>query len=411
MKNLKLIMCAGVATLGLAWAGAAAADTAAAAPAPPAPTPMANPAMGWTIAANPHPATFDAGPFGSIVVDGVVSGMVMYQSPPAPQPFDFDSDADLDAGHNRDTFFDFTNAQVIINKSDGPVQFYFQAGAYSFPTLGVDYTYAAKNTPNSFGYLPQGFLKIVPTPNISIEAGALPTLIGAELGWTFQNINIERGLLWNTEPLVSKGAQVNVTEGPWAFSVALTDGYYTNKYSNISGLVSYTFKNSDVLVFAAEGNASYAVQGSLASGQVYNLIFTHNMGPLSITPYFQYQTTPNNAYSVSGSVYAGAILAKYTINSEWSIAGRVEYEASSGNADLLGFGPGSSAWSITITPTYQKGIFFARPEFSYVGLSHYARASCTPGEECDFSEFGEGFGSIHDQSSEYRFALESGFVF
>ncbi|MBV9995279.1 MAG: porin [Caulobacteraceae bacterium] len=398
MSKLRLVLCASVASLGLAWGGLAAADEApagaapaAAAPAAPAATPMAAPAMGATLSANPHPPTFDAGPLGNINVDGVISGMAMFQSP--SQPVGFLKD--------RSAFFDITNAQIIVNKSDGPVQFYFQAGAYSFPTLGVPYGYASNVTPNTFGYLPQGYVKLVPNANFSIQAGALPTLIGAELGWTFQNVNVERGLLWNTEPLVSKGVQVNGTFGPWAMSVAVTDGYYTNAYSNVSGLITYTFNSSNSLTFAAEGNAGKTrVVGSLANGQVYNLIYTHTQGPWMIQPYFQFQTTPDNATvgSVHGQIWAGAILAKYSFNSDWSLAGRFEYESESGAADLLGFGPGSSAYSVTLTPTYQHGVFFARPEFSYVGLSHYAKG---------FS----GFGANADKSSEYRLLLETGFLF
>ena len=72
-------------------------------------------------------------------------------------------------------------------------------------------------------------------------------------------------------------------------------------------------------------------------------------------------------FESSGSSYGGAVLAKYSFTPEISLAGRVEYIGSSGHANLL-YGPGSNAWSITITPTYQKGIFFARIEASYVGI-------------------------------------------
>jgi hypothetical protein len=40
-----------------------------------------------------------------------------------------------------------------------------------------------------------------------------------------------------------------------------------------------------------------------------------------------------------------------------------------GGPNLL-YGPGSNAWSITVTPTYQYKIFFARAEFSFVGTSN-----------------------------------------
>jgi hypothetical protein len=416
MNNFKLILCAGAASLGLAWAGAAAADTAPAAPAAPAPTPMAQPAMGATIAANPNPGTFDAGPLGKLTVDGVITGIGFYQSP-----------SQFTTGHGLNNVFDVSNAQVIINKSDGPIQFYMQAGAYSFPTVGVPYTKSFTQVSGGFGVVPQGFIKFVPNSTLSVEVGALPTLIGSELAFTFQNMNIQRGLLWNTEPLVSKGIQGNVTLGSWSGSLAITDGYYTGTYTNVSGLLSYTFKNSDVLTFAAEGNAGVATSaGSLANGQVYNLIYTHVMGPWTINPYIQYQTTPNIAgVSQAGTIWAGAVLAKYSFNAEWSLAGRIEYESSGGSADLLGYGAGSNAFSLTLTPTYQKGIFFARAEFSYVGLGNYAHSYTTSiptfvycdedflceGPPTTSFTNGEGFGGTGDNSSQYRVGFETGLVF
>jgi hypothetical protein len=71
-------------------------------------------------------------------------------------------------------------------------------------------------------------------------------------------------------------------------------------------------------------------------------------------------------------------VTKYSFTPEISVAGRVEYISSSGGANLLGFGPGSNAWSVTLTPTYQKGIFFVRGEFSYVGIGSGAyRSACS----------------------------------
>jgi hypothetical protein len=34
------------------------------------------------------------------------------------------------------------------------------------------------------------------------------------------------------------------------------------------------------------------------------------------------------------------------------------------------YGPGSNAWSVTLTPTYQYKIFFVRGDLSYVGAGH-----------------------------------------
>ena len=64
---------------------------------------------------------------------------------------------------------------------------------------------------NLYGPLPVAFLKLQPAENTFIEIGSLPTLIGAEYTFSFENMNIERGLLWNQEPAVSRGIQLNHT--------------------------------------------------------------------------------------------------------------------------------------------------------------------------------------------------------
>src|SRR5437773_2619217 len=48
---------------------------------------------------------------------------------------------------------------------------------------------------------------------------------------------------------------------------------------------------------------------------------------------------------------------------------RRSHGSAANGAPNLMYGPGSKAWSITVTPTYQYKIFFARAEFSHVGTS------------------------------------------
>ena len=88
----------------------------------------------------------------------------------------------------------------------------------------------------------------------SFQVGQMPTLIGAELPFTYENANIERGLLWNQEPLISRGVQFNYSQGPISASLSVNDGYYSNEFTTVSGLITYTFKNSDILEVAGAGN-------------------------------------------------------------------------------------------------------------------------------------------------------------
>ena len=88
-------------------------------------------------------------------------------------------------------------------------------------------------------------------------------------------------------------------------------------------------------------------------------------------------------------------------NTSWNIAGRVEDIASSGSTtdgstNLL-YGPGSKAWSFTLTPTYQVGVLFGRAEVSFVGAS-----STTAGAV---------FGPQGTKTSTTRFAVETGILF
>jgi putative OmpL-like beta-barrel porin-2 len=103
----------------------------------------------------------------------------------------------------------------------------------------------------------------------------------------------------------------------------------------------------------------------------------------------------------SASTIGCAAFVKYAFNDNFSLAGRAEYISSTGTiangAPNLLYGPGSNAWSFTITPTYQQGIFFARAEYSYVGAS-----GTTPGF---------AMGPTFNDTSQNRLLFETGVIF
>lgn len=373
-----------VCLFGLCISGQAVAD----------PVPM--PSMSGPLSANANPMSFDAGPAGKIFVTGAVTGLAFWQSNP------------VEGDH--DGWLDLSDGQVFLQKTDGFVQFFVQAGAYSLPSLGTEYFKASKLTDDTFGVVPQGFVKIVPTDNFSIEAGKLPTLIGDEYTFTFENMNIERGLLWNQEPAVSRGVQANYSTGPISLSISLNDGYYSNRYNWVSGSLGYTIDSSNSLSVIGGGNfgrtthTSFTTPLAQNNGSIVNVIYTHTSGPWTISPYFQYSHVPSD--SVLGiarraSTWGAAVLASYAIDDNWKLAGRAEYIDSSASfangAPSLLYGPGSHAWSLTVTPTYQSGIFFARAEGSYTVIGHSAAGF----------EFGKQF----DKPSQARLMLETGVLF
>lgn len=358
--------------------------------------PVPVPAMSGPLSGNPSPAKFDAGPFGNIYVTGAVTGIAQWQDHVFP-------------GDDR-TLADISNGQVFVQKDDGPFQFFIQAGIYSLPDLGYPYVKATDTTKNLFGALPQAFIKIAPNADFSILVGKLPTLIGAEYSFSFENMNVERGLLWNQETAVSRGVQLNYAHGPLSISASLNDGFYSGHYNWISGSIGYAIDKENSVTLVGGGNVSHTAHSSAATpllqnnGEIYNLIFTHSAGPWIIQPYVQYthiHSDPGLGIFSSASTYGGALLVSYAVTKEFHLAGRAEYISQSGSpggtTPSLLYGPGSNAWSLTFTPTYQKGIFFVRAEASHVGAG-----SITPGY---------ALGASFSSKSQNRLLAEGGFLF
>ncbi|MDB5497480.1 MAG: carbamoyl-phosphate synthase [Phenylobacterium sp.] len=392
MNTTKFACLTSVASLVLATAGAARAEDQPAA-APAGPTALSTPAMSSSLSANADPISVDTGPFGKIYFSGQFTGLGTWQN-------------NAVLGNNEKGKADFSNAQIEIQKTDGVVQFYVQAGAYNFPSLGSAYVSSGRLTDETFKLVPVAFLKIVPNANFNIMIGKLPTLIGAEYTFTFQNLNIARGLLWNQEPAISRGVQVNYTNGPLTVSGSWNDGYYSDHYTSGSGLISYVLNPKDTVAFAASGNfdktstSRFVTPLAQNNGSIYNLLWTHTDGAWVINPYLQYSTTPKDlslGLPGSASTFGGAVLVKYAFNPMFNLAGRAEYISSSGSQVSLLYGPKSKAWSLTLTPTWQLKTFFVRGELSYTKLD-----SAAPGA---------GFGTSGDKTDQTRAMLETGFLF
>ena len=358
-----------------------------------APLPM--PAMTGPLT-SPSPFQFDAGPLGKLDITGVMSGMGVWQDNPV--------------SGDRFTRADISNGQIFIQKTHGLIQFFLQAGAYNMPALGTPFLSTGNTTSDYYGALPQAYLKIAPTKDFSVLIGKLPTLIGAEYTFTFENMNIERGLLWNQENAVNRGVQVNYSAGPLSASLAWSDGFYSNRFNWLSGSLSYAINSANTVSFVGMGNAGQTNYSSLATpiyqnnSDIYNLIYTYSSGPWMIQPYLQYTYVPANpAIGVGrGTATKGvAVLASYSLTPHVSLAARAEYIASTGNANdgaaNLMYGPGSKAWSITITPTYQDQDFFARAEFSFVQATNYTQ--------------GDVFGPQGNNPTQARALVETGFLF
>ena len=370
-------------------------QAAATAPAAAAPTPLSTFVLTGPLTWMP-PATFDAGPLGKLSVNGILTGFSQFQN---------NSVTGDDAAQAT-----LSNGEIFIQKADGKFQWFVQAGAYTMPALGTPFVNAQTTMNNFFGPVPVAYLKWQMAKNTQFMLGQLPTLMGAESTFTYQNFNIERGIVWNQENAINRGIQLNQTMGKYfTGSISWNDGYYSNRYSWLSGSLTFT-KGHHSLVYDGMGNLGQTVYQTTATpiqnnGYMHALIYTYTNGPWIIQPYFQYGDLPTNAkvgVAKGTSATGGAINVSYAFKDGFSIPVRWEYLTSSGNAtdgsvNMLGYGAGSAGNAFTVTPTYQKGGMYIRGDLAVVDAMSYTS--------------GDVFGKTGTNANQFRGVLEFGFIF
>lgn len=363
---------------------------------PPAKMRLPLPAMSGPLGLNTSPKYLEAKYIGKVYVGGVLSGAGLAQTHAT--------------GSNKSGTGDLTNAQVYIENTDSPVQFYVQAGAYAIPALGRPYVKFDKTTRHTYGYVPEAFVRTGPFFGLALSAGKMESLLSTERPFSFQNMNVSRGLLAQQQSSISRGVQADYAAGPWAASVSFSDGFYSDHYNWVSGKVSYALDDVSSVSVAAGGNIDQESRTGLATplaqnnSNIYNISYVTKSGPWTINPVLQYTRVgrdtglglPNTASS-----YGAALNASYALDEHLSLAGRAEYMRTKGSSapgatDLL-YGGGSRAWSVSLTPTYQYDILFARLEGSYIRT-----ARITPGL---------GFGPGGLDKDQARLLLEAGILF
>src|SRR4029077_17973863 len=115
-----------------------------------------------------------------------------------------------------------------------------------------------------FGPVPLAYIKIAPNDAFSVQAGKLPTLIGAENAFTFQNTIFGGRLLWRQEPIVSRGVQANYTLGALALSGSLNDGYYSDSYNWLTGSAAWTIDKENTLTLGGGGNFDHTDKNAVS---------------------------------------------------------------------------------------------------------------------------------------------------
>ncbi len=90
-----------------------------------------------------------------------------------------------------------------------------------------------------------------------------------------------------------------------AFALSFNDGYYSDVFNWISGSATWTINSSNTLEFAGAGNlgqnsiATYATPLVQNNSSIFNIIYTYNSGPLTVTPYVQWSHVSKIDHSAS----------------------------------------------------------------------------------------------------------------
>lgn len=388
----------------VAWAAPVLADTSAASP--PAATASATPVPASSASPSPAPSSTSL-TLGPLTIDGVFSAFSLFTSGVnATGALDTSTGVDLS---NRT---DISNAFLIVSKQSGTFRYGFAAGAYNIPVVGFALNKTIQNGANTslYGALPSVYVEYAPTGFFNVQAGKLATMTGQESTYTYENINIQRGIIWNMEPAVSRGVRGTFTGAKFNGALEVNDGYYSGNRIGFEGQVTNTPSASttlELVFMLPNASAPPNTTASIANKQLLNPLLTYTTGKWQFLPYLLWVDSPKSAalgYTNDEHAFGAAFMTTYSLSATWSLPLRVEYgkngstaSDTSANANLLGYGPGSGAWTYTLTPTYRRGVFFARAEASDVNVQGF-----TPGI---------AFGTSGTQSNQFRSGLEAGLQF
>ncbi len=368
------------------------------------PAPSVSPSQPASPSPSPTSTSLQLGP---LSIDGAFSVFSSFTS-----GVNGSGSLDTSNGADRADRTDISNAFLVVNKNAGKLRYGFATGAYNIPVIGFALNNTIQNGANTslYGVLPSAYLMYSPTASFNIEAGKLATFAGQESTYTYLNPTIERGIIWNMETAVSRALRINVAGSKFNAGLELDDGFYSGNRLGVQGQISNTPNANTTLGFVLvvpNAGAPGKPTSSIANKLLYNPLLTYTAGKWTFAPYALFVASPANAalgYTNSEHAFGCVFATSYAVSSDWTLNGRIEYGKNgsaatdtSANANLLGYGPGSSAWTYTLTPAYRHGLYFARADFSQVTVGSFLP--------------GTAFGSAGTQANQFRTLIETGLAF
>ncbi len=254
------------------------------------------------------------------------------------------------------TIFDAGTALVTITKSKGDFGYTFIGGAYAVPVVGIQPLPAAFTT-FAFSGIPVAYIDYSFSKALNLSVGRLPTIIGYEAFATAMNDYIQRGRVWNLQPVVHHGIRLSYSGQALSATFGVNDGLFSLG-PNLKG---GTFTPSVELGVGTSfvKNLSLSLAGLYISNDALNnqndqrdfqanLILAYSAGAITVALDALFLNAGNDDTNDQGF----ALHAKYQ-GKTFGVAGRVEYVDS------------EKATSFTITPSYRHGNYFVRLEGSY----------------------------------------------
>ncbi len=279
---------------------------------------------------------------------------------------------------DKKTRFDIGSAILSISKTAKPFGFTIYGGAYATPVLGAGLSKTTTYT-NYFSAIPIAYLEYAPIDGLSVQVGKLPTIIGFESPFTYQNNYLQRGLIWNMQPVINNGVRILYTQEKYFLKAGINDGFYTLSTTHPKMAFEGSLGITPIKDFSLSFNFLIPDKSSKpndtatpSNKREFNILSTYTINNLSLGLDLVYVEAPKDdsaGVTEKSKASGGALHLSYSFTQDFKISSRIEYfkdNTDIGGIDLVGLGDGNKGYSFTVTPMYQKGVVYLKGEFSYV---------------------------------------------
>jgi hypothetical protein len=206
-----------------------------------------------------------------------------------------------------------------------------------------------------------GWISVMPVGGLKVDVGKLATNVGYEVAPGYGDANILRGLVWNAQPVYYTGARATYSMG------GINVYAEANKNAAGSGAGSAAGVNGSI----GGINAALNVASTVNVKSIVDVILSAKLGGIDVAANIDYQTLAKAARTAGtdDNAYAAALYASFPMGAQASLPVRVEYvsDGTSGIYGLGAAGASNTAWTFTVTPTYNfSDSTFVRAEVALV---------------------------------------------